>query len=59
MEINQIEQAKNLIEEIKKDIEKLEELTPSFLLDMMGVLGLEFAQGNAASEAFIMSHNAS
>lgn len=54
--MNQNEQAQNLIDEINKDIAELEELTPEFLLDMMGVLGLEFSQGNAASEAFVFSH---
>jgi hypothetical protein len=35
------------------DIEELDELTPALLLDMMGVIGVEFAVGDKASQAFI------
>jgi hypothetical protein len=49
----QTEMATSLIEEINKDIEGLEELTVDFLLDMMGVCGLEFKTGEAASLEFI------
>lgn len=49
----QIETAKSLIEEINSDIDELDELDYVFLLDMMGVLGIEFAVGTKASESFI------
>jgi len=45
--------ANDLIKEIKKDISTLQELDPLFLLDMMGVLGIQFIQGNDSSTEFI------
>ena len=51
--MGQYEMAEAVISEMKKDIEELEELTADFLLDMMGVCGMEFAVGEKASLAFI------
>jgi hypothetical protein len=50
---NQHTIARGLIREINSDIEDLEELTPEFLLDMMGVLGVSFTESDDASIAFI------
>ena len=47
--------ATDLIREIRSDIDTLDELDPQFILDMLGVLGLEFKIGEAASIAFIES----
>ena len=47
--------ASDLIHEIRSDIDTLDELDPQFILDMLGVLGLEFKVGEAASIAFIES----
>ena len=52
-EINQYDMASKLIAEINLNIEDLEELTPDFLLDMMGVLGVSFVEGDDASIAFV------
>jgi hypothetical protein len=52
-EIKQWETAEAVIAEMLSDIEELNELTPALLLDMMGVIGVEFAVGNKASQAFI------
>ena len=51
--MGQYEMANAIIEEVNKDIAELEELTADFLLDMMGVCGIEFAVGDKASLAFI------
>jgi hypothetical protein len=51
----QHEIAEAVITEMNKDIEDLTEVTPDFLLDMMGVLGVEFSVGEKASLAFITS----
>ena len=52
-EINQYDMASKLIAEINLNIEDLEELTPDFLLDMMGVLSFSFTEGDDASIAFV------
>ncbi len=52
-EIKQWETAEAIIAEMLCDIEDLDELTSALLLDMMGVVGVEFAVGNKASQAFI------
>jgi hypothetical protein len=52
-EIKQWETAESVIEEIKRDIASLDELSPALLLDMMGVIGVEFSVGDKASQAFI------
>ena len=51
----QYKAASDLILEIRSDIDTLDELDPQFILDMLGVLGLEFKVGEAASIAFIES----
>ena len=52
--MGQYEMANAVISELLSgDIEELEELTVDFLLDMMGVCGVEFAVGEKASLAFI------
>jgi hypothetical protein len=45
--------AKDLVAEILEQIDEVEELTHSLLLDVMGVLGVSFYAGEAASLAFI------
>mgnify|MGYP006268297901 CR=1 FL=1 len=45
--------ADQLIKEIKSDISTLEDLDPLFLLDMMGVLGIQFVEGNNSSNEYI------
>lgn len=45
--------ANQLIKEIKSDISNLKELDPLFLLDMMGILGIQFVQGNESSTEYI------
>lgn len=52
--MGQYEMANAVIKELLSgDIEELEELTADFLLDMMGVCGVELAVGDKASHAFI------
>ena len=56
MKIEQTKQweiAEVVITEVKKDIDSIEDLSPALLLDMMGVVGVEFAVGEGASLAFI------
>lgn len=52
---SQIEMAQSLIDEISLDIDNLEELTPTFLLDMLGCAGLSLTLSPEASEAFVNS----
>jgi hypothetical protein len=52
-EMKQWETAEAVIAEMKQDIDSIDELSPALLLDMMGVIGVEFAVGDKASQAFI------
>lgn len=45
--------AERLIEEINSDIDSLSELDPLLILDLMGIIGIEFAVGNAASDEYL------
>ena len=49
----QREIAQSLIEEINGDIVDLSELNTEFLLDMMGVIGVEFTSSDKASLEFV------
>lgn len=41
-----------LINEIKADISRLSDLDPLFILDLMGILGIQFAEGTDASKEY-------
>lgn len=54
-EVDQYQMAEDLVEEIMKEIDRLKELSPALVLDMMGILGIEFTVGDEASRAFLES----
>jgi hypothetical protein len=49
----QLKVASALVSEILSDVEDAEEITPELILDMMGVIGVEFSIGDKASLEFI------
>lgn len=55
IEVDQYAIAEDLVEEIKKEIDRLKELSAAVVLDMMGILGVEFCIGDGASRAFLES----
>lgn len=45
--------ADELITQIKADIDRLKDLDPLFLLDMMAIVGIQFTQGSDCSTEYI------
>ena len=45
--------AYELIEQIKADIDSLEDLDPLFLIDMMAIVGIQFTQGTDCSTEYL------
>jgi hypothetical protein len=51
----QYENAQELITQIKSDIDTLDELDTTLLLDLLGVIGVQLIKGSAASAAYLDS----